>query len=576
MKKILFLLLFIPTFLLAVDLTPSNWVNDYSGLLTQDEVNTLNNKISKFEKKTDIELTFAIVNSLDGRDIESYSNNLFKEWGVGKADRNNGILVVIAPNERKWRIEIGYGLEEYLTDYESSVYGDENFKPNFKEGNYFIGLDKFTTAIITGLGNKTWKDRIAYTKKQNKIREAENSNILWGILYTFLSIIGVIILIVMFKRFKNKLKLTEELKRNKLIAVDKYKNDIKKLNDNLRLFNRSEITTNSDIIKTINTSKDKSDLIFNGLLANNSLYEYNKLVESLFEMKTLNLEISHFHSNLNSQERLLNIKLSENRIVDTDINDDYRIVNTKIELSKDVLKIYKLKLEKINSYKSFNKKIDDSYLIESMLQKLDGKNYGANMLIVNDLNSQLSKVIMDFNSIDFNFDNFNFLKSAHDNYSLVKNDISKYFESIYKKNVEHNHMIEFINNDSKIKMMSNNLFKLSTHSDVTSSTKGSIKGLVSNLSIYRPTSDILVSFNLLNKLLSSGENLIRTANSDIEDEERKRRRKKREKEEDEERERRNSSSYGYGYGSSSSSDSGSSFGGFGGGDSGGGGSSGDF
>jgi predicted Zn-dependent peptidase len=122
------------------------------------------------------------------------------------------------------------------------------------------------------------------------------------------------------------------------------------------------------------------------------------------------------------------------------------------------------------------------------------------------------------------------------------------------------------------------LSKYLKDSDVSSSTRNTIKSFIGGMIIFKVTSDVMNSFNDFTSLTSQAEKLASKAQSEIDEEERKRRRKKQEEEEEEDRRRRSSyssSSY-YSSSSSSSSDSGSSFGGFGGGDSGGGGSSGDW
>ena len=190
MKRFLILLFLIPQLLLGQSgLVATNWVNDYVNILTDSQETQINSKISSFEKQTDIEISFALVDTLNGKDIESFSNELFKIWGVGKADRNNGLLVVIAPNERKWRIETGYGLESYLSDGQAYSFGNSNFKPNFKEGNYYKGIDDFLTQVTSHLGTSSWEDRVAYTQRVEQERKEAWSNFWWTTLYVVLSII---------------------------------------------------------------------------------------------------------------------------------------------------------------------------------------------------------------------------------------------------------------------------------------------------------------------------------------------------------------------------------------------------
>src|SRR4051794_3985106 len=96
----------------ASDLPGRNgYINDFAGRLTADERLQLENRVRNYERLSSNELAVAIVKSLDGQSIEMYGNRLFKAWGIGKPDRNNGVLLLWAPVERKVRIEVGLGLE---------------------------------------------------------------------------------------------------------------------------------------------------------------------------------------------------------------------------------------------------------------------------------------------------------------------------------------------------------------------------------------------------------------------------------------------------------------------------------
>src|SRR5262249_22999059 len=80
---------------------PAGFVSDIAGKLTPAGRQALENKLSAYEQATSNELAVAIVPSLGGQAVEEYSNRLFKSWGIGKKDRNNGVLLLWAPKERK-------------------------------------------------------------------------------------------------------------------------------------------------------------------------------------------------------------------------------------------------------------------------------------------------------------------------------------------------------------------------------------------------------------------------------------------------------------------------------------------
>ena len=95
---------------------PHGLVTDLAGVLDADGKAGIEALLRETEQNTSAEIALATVPSLDGRTVEDYANALFNEWGVGKRGKDNGVLVLVAPTERKIRIEVGYGLEPVLPD----------------------------------------------------------------------------------------------------------------------------------------------------------------------------------------------------------------------------------------------------------------------------------------------------------------------------------------------------------------------------------------------------------------------------------------------------------------------------
>jgi uncharacterized protein len=108
-------------------------------------------KLADLEMKSGIQLVVATVSSLDGEEIEPYANELFRTWKLGQKDKNNGVLLLIAPKERRVRIEVGYGLEGTLTDALSKVIITNAIAPRFKAGDYGDGVTRGVDDIITVL-----------------------------------------------------------------------------------------------------------------------------------------------------------------------------------------------------------------------------------------------------------------------------------------------------------------------------------------------------------------------------------------------------------------------------------------
>ena len=89
-----------------------------------------------------------LFHSLDGEPIEPYANRLFRAWGLGQAGENNGILLVVAKNDRKMRIEVGYGLEGTLTDLHTKLIIENTMVPAFRAGDFAGGISRAVDDII--------------------------------------------------------------------------------------------------------------------------------------------------------------------------------------------------------------------------------------------------------------------------------------------------------------------------------------------------------------------------------------------------------------------------------------------
>ncbi|MCE9648707.1 MAG: YgcG family protein [Parvibaculum sp.] len=130
-------------------------VVDEAHVLTGTDAANIEAQLAAHEKATGNQVVVATVGSLQGRDIESYANDLFRAWGLGQKDKNNGVLFVVAPTEREMRIEVGYGLEGTLTDALTSQIIRDMVIPRFKAGDIPGGIEAGTGAILKVLGGGT-------------------------------------------------------------------------------------------------------------------------------------------------------------------------------------------------------------------------------------------------------------------------------------------------------------------------------------------------------------------------------------------------------------------------------------
>lgn len=136
-------------------------VVDQAKILSPIEVADLERKLADLEQKSGIQLVVATVPSLDGQEIEPYANQLFRAWKLGEAKKNNGVLLLIAPKERRMRIEVGYGLEGTLTDAVSSLIIANAIAPRFRAGDFNGGVTRGVDDIITALTTDAaeWKPK---------------------------------------------------------------------------------------------------------------------------------------------------------------------------------------------------------------------------------------------------------------------------------------------------------------------------------------------------------------------------------------------------------------------------------
>ncbi len=130
----------------------SGSVVDTAHLLSGSVKARLSQSIQAQEQSTGNQVVVVTLESLQGYDIADYGYQLGRHWGIGQAGKNNGVLFIIAPKERKTRIEVGYGLEGELTDALSKQIIDNDVVPHFKAGDFETGIESGAQAILAVLG----------------------------------------------------------------------------------------------------------------------------------------------------------------------------------------------------------------------------------------------------------------------------------------------------------------------------------------------------------------------------------------------------------------------------------------
>lgn len=123
-------------------------VVDAASILSPSFESTMTDRLARLEDDTSVQLVVATTPSLNGHDIADYATDLGNAWGLGDEDLDNGLLLLVAPNERKVRIAVGYGLEASVKDDEAAQIIQQDILPHFRQSNYEAGVGDGVDSLI--------------------------------------------------------------------------------------------------------------------------------------------------------------------------------------------------------------------------------------------------------------------------------------------------------------------------------------------------------------------------------------------------------------------------------------------
>ena len=158
----------------------TNYANDYADVLSP-QTETHINETSKTYSGDGTQIVVVTVTSLDGMDIETYSNRLFRSWGIGDKDKDNGLLILLSTGDRKLRIEVGRGLEGTFNDAKCGRLMDLYAIPHLKNNDYDTGIKNLYDAVIAGIEDPVFLEELT---------EDDETGIS--------EIIGIIVLIILY------------------------------------------------------------------------------------------------------------------------------------------------------------------------------------------------------------------------------------------------------------------------------------------------------------------------------------------------------------------------------------------
>lgn len=171
-------------------------VVDDAALLSPQQEQALTGKLAALERQSGRQLVVATLSDLQGYDISDYGYQLGRAWGIGSKDKNDGALLIIAPHERKVRIEVGYGLEGIMTDAVSSQIIRNDITPHFKAGDMPGGIDAGVDAIGKLLTLPPEEAKALAAKAAADARNASDNG--GDVMVIFWLIVVVIIVAAMF------------------------------------------------------------------------------------------------------------------------------------------------------------------------------------------------------------------------------------------------------------------------------------------------------------------------------------------------------------------------------------------
>lgn len=167
---------------------------DGAGLIPPDRRAAIDTKLAAHEARTSDQVVVATVRSLQETSVEDFANRLYRHWALGTRDKNNGVLLLVAPTERKVRIEVGYGLEGALTDALSKVIITTAIAPRFKTGDFGGGIEAGVDAvlgILTGDAEE-WQ-------RHAKVRSDENPTVADYLVFGFFLLVLFLIVVQNFR-----------------------------------------------------------------------------------------------------------------------------------------------------------------------------------------------------------------------------------------------------------------------------------------------------------------------------------------------------------------------------------------
>jgi len=394
MRKFIYIILIsllssITNRVISNDLIPSGYVNDFANVIDDNLESTIERKLSEYNDSTSIEITVVSINSLGGKSVEDYSQELFEKWGIGKKETNSGLLILFSVSDRKWRIHTGYGLEPYLTDNECKKIGKRTLPSFFKNGEYGEGISLCVNEITNELGYYSWDLREQYLMEEREAFKRNVNNFLMWVLNFIVGIIGIFGIFKIFHIINNIIirngKIRDDFnnhKRNILKIKEEvfdYSLKLSEMKDGLSLNDSSYLPNRNDLINELGKvnfncsifelspykffdKKTNLGLIENELIDYRSKFDYWKRLYSENEKSiSLLLDISRHKNILNRTSDFMNKSKLYDMIMNIEEQVDIEGVKFTLDNIKKNNNFLIISLKNFNDTFSLNKEVINNY-----------------------------------------------------------------------------------------------------------------------------------------------------------------------------------------------------------------------
>lgn len=203
MKKIIFTFLTFVLFIInveaLVDPTSNFYVNDYANILSEETENEIQSMSVQLSNTDGTQMVVVTVEDLEGLSVEEYANQLFNKFGIGEADSDNGLLILVSRDDRKIRVEVGYGLEGVINDGKAGRYLDAYAVPYLKNNEWDKGIFNVYNALYKEIVAQN-NLQLEYTEPTGELEESEDSIHVFMMFSLFIGyIIGTFIRATSFK-----------------------------------------------------------------------------------------------------------------------------------------------------------------------------------------------------------------------------------------------------------------------------------------------------------------------------------------------------------------------------------------